>query len=52
MAHMHTSLLLFHFQCCNYPGDLPYHNIPMPSLVARVVSGYRLPKPKHASEEV
>ena len=33
-------------------GELPYQDIPMPSLVARVVSGYRLPKPEHASEQV
>ena len=36
----------------NFPGDLPYQDIPMPNIVARVISGYRLPKPEHASEEV
>ena len=35
-----------------YPGELPYQDIPMPSLIARVISGYRLPKPEHASEQV
>ena len=34
------------------PGDLPYRDIPLPSLLAQVISGYRLPKPEHASEEV
>ena len=47
-ASMHTS---YHPHPI-FPGDLPYQDIPMLSLVAQVISGYRLPKPEHASEEV
>ena len=33
-------------------GAIPYEDLPMASLLARVVSGYRLPMPVHASEQV
>ena len=33
-------------------GAIPYDDLPMASLLARVVSGYRLPMPVHASEQV
>ena len=36
----------------HFPGDLPYRNIPLASIVAQIISGYRLPQPEHASDKV
>ena len=33
-------------------GDLPYRNIPLSSIVAQIVAGYRLPTPEYASEDM
>ena len=33
-------------------GELPYKDIPLATIVARIVSGYRLPKPEHIPDQV
>ena len=36
----------------SHPGAIPYEDLPMASLMAQIISGYRLPMPEHASEQV
>jgi len=36
----------------HYPGDLPYRDIPLQGLLVQVISGYRLPKPDLAPDDV
>ena len=35
-----------------FPGDLPYKGLPPSSIVPRIVAGYRLQTPEHASTQV
>ena len=44
-----SSLIFF---CFSLSGDLPYRYIPLSSIVAEVVDGYRLPIPEYASEDM
>ena len=46
---------LFHplyFSASPLSGDLPYRYIPLSSIVAEVVDGYRLPIPEYATEDM
>ena len=38
--------------CFSLSGDLPYRSIPLSSIVAEVVDGYRLPIPEYATEDM
>ena len=35
-----------------FSGDTPYTNMAQSSIVSQIISGYRLPTPEYASEEV
>ena len=44
-----------HINTCEphyHPGAIPYEDLPMNSLLARIVSGYRLPMPEHATDKL
>ena len=45
---MHINMCEPHY----HPGAIPYEDLPMNSLLARIVSGYRLPMPEYADDKL
>ena len=45
---------MYHLQCepHYHPGAIPYEDLPMNSLMAHIVGGYRLPMPEHATDKL
>ena len=58
--HALNSILLWDMLLCTWviyiphllPGAIPYEDLPMASVLAQIISGYRLPMPENASDKM
>ena len=50
--HKQTIVLAVNVFRFYFSGDTPYANMAQSSIVSQIISGYRLPTPEYASEEM